>query len=853
MKSKWRRLLWSVAAAFFTLLAVAIVLPFVFGDRIKEVIITELNKSIKTELNVSPDIEVSFLRHFPYASVSFYDVELTGQGDSTAQQFVQAQELAFFFNPFDIISGDYSFHSVYLRDGSVNVYVDENGLANYNIIKSTPDSLKQEPFLLTIQEAVLENMTVQYMSVPAEVDIRTRLEKANLDGSINGKDIQLIIKGKGHSLSVLTASASRELDLPYELNLQLDVKGELGTTTLLPSTISIAKNDIQAQGYYQIAETDSFDFEFEAIGGDIENLIGLVPVEFQDQFEGVDADGEYKFIAQWKGIGKGIENQFIASSLNLQKGQIYHPVVDREIKSLYANVYYSKDFGLTADEATLDIKDLEASFAGESIKGSLKLQGLKNPYVNLSLQGAVYLEALYPYIKEESLTHLSGKLNFNELVVEGPWKDLGNPSSGTIQSSGYLLANKVSAMHLGINYQLPIVDLSFQGKHVGVDTISFKVPGAKVGFSGSLGNLGPYLAQLSGEAEHSGHNLWLDGRIDAHEVDIRTITETFSINQTASAQNSTKKGELKRIFNVQGALAVNIDNLLFDSLHFESVSGKLQLKESQIAFQPLQMLAMNGGLIANGSMTFTENNSLNINTSIAANDLDIVEIFRQTGNFGQTSLTHKHLQGDLNGTVQMNVTWDDYSELNEESLFAQAKITISNGVLSNYEPLLLLSKRFIIDELSEIQFADISNTITVQNRKVSIPEMDIKTDDLALKLGGWHGFDNHIDYTFTIGLKHLLAAKFKKDKPDYREYEVEEGAIQLPIHMYGHLDDPSIELAWKPIGVAIKEEFRGEKGEWQEILCKVEVEKDPNKIERQTYESEPLEEVDFIFDEDGQQ
>jgi hypothetical protein len=96
----------------------------------------------------------------------------------------------------------------------------------------------------------------------------------------------------------------------------------------------------------------------------------------------------------------------------------------------------------------------------------------------------------------------------------------------------------------------------------------------------------------------------------------------------------------------------------------------------------------------------------------------------------------------------------------------------------------------------------------------------------------------------------LLAQKFKKDKPDYRDYEIEEGAIQLPIHMFGYLDDPQIELAWKPIGVAIKEEIKSEKTEWQELLGKAETPKDPNKAEDNHFEDSPLEEIEFLDDDE---
>ena len=77
-------------------------------------------------------------------------------------------------------------------------------------------------------------------------------------------------------------------------------------------------------------------------------------------------------------------------------------------------------------------------------------------------------------------------------------------------------------------------------------------------------------------------------------------------------------------------------------------------------------------------------------------------------------------------------------------------IKIKNGRLKDFEPAKNLSRFADVNELKDLNFSTLSNTIEIKNNTIFIPKMNITTNALSLTLSGSHKFDNYIDYRHLI-------------------------------------------------------------------------------------------------------
>jgi hypothetical protein len=70
--------------------------------------------------------------------------------------------------------------------------------------------------------------------------------------------------------------------------------------------------------------------------------------------------------------------------------------------------------------------------------------------------------------------------------------------------------------------------------------------------------------------------------------------------------------------------------------------------------------------------------------------------------------------------------------------------------------MLALSKFIDVNELKNLKFASLANTLSIKNRIVTIPAMQIQSNALNVDFAGTHNFDNIIDYRLKILLSDLI-------------------------------------------------------------------------------------------------
>ncbi|NJM17021.1 MAG: hypothetical protein HC896_18065 [Bacteroidales bacterium] len=72
--------------------------------------------------------------------------------------------------------------------------------------------------------------------------------------------------------------------------------------------------------------------------------------------------------------------------------------------------------------------------------------------------------------------------------------------------------------------------------------------------------------------------------------------------------------------------------------------------------------------------------------------------FKSFNNFNQNFITSKHIKGRLNGQIDL-VTSFTGGNIDYNTLWSQAAITINQGELNNFEPMQNLSKYLNVNEL----------------------------------------------------------------------------------------------------------------------------------------------------------
>ena len=122
-----------IGIGLVVILSLIFLTPIVFSDKLKEEIKKTANRKLAGEMNYS-DVNVSFFKHFPSLTLSLNDFKLNGSAPFQKERLINAKEVSFGINVWSLIFGkSIKIDEIYLSNSSINIKVNKQGQANYNV------------------------------------------------------------------------------------------------------------------------------------------------------------------------------------------------------------------------------------------------------------------------------------------------------------------------------------------------------------------------------------------------------------------------------------------------------------------------------------------------------------------------------------------------------------------------------------------------------------------------------------------------------------------------------------------------------------------------------------------------
>ena len=158
----------------------------------------------------------------------------------------------------------------------------------------------------------------------------------------------------------------------------------------------------------------------------------------------------------------------------------------------------------------------------------------------------------------------------------------------------------------------------------------------------------------------------------------------------------------------------------------------------------------------------------------------------------------------------------------EKSIISESDITITDGELNQFEPMMSLSRFIDIEDLEKVKFSTIKNTITIKDQQMILPQMDIESSALNLTASGIHQFNGEYEYHVNMVLSDILSGKLKKRKSKRRANEnIEEdkdGRMRLFLLVEGDKDKNKVRYDREAARMERKAGLKNEKKELKQIL-----------------------------------
>ncbi|NLF42963.1 MAG: AsmA-like C-terminal region-containing protein [Bacteroidales bacterium] len=824
MNGKTFGLTWQQWTHFFKLMAISCLiffgsfvilascLVYFNKDIIKNIVVSSVNKNLTTRVDVE-EVDVSFLRSFPFASVYFSNVKAYAtQIDGKDGELLSASTIYLRFRIWDIIKGSYKINELEVNDLNVYPVIDAHGNANYLIWKKSDSPTDSTKFSFNLQRVKLNKASVSYHDYKNNRHIDAFIPHADLRGHFSEAQYDLTL-----NTDVQVKSINWEQSFKLEnKNLSADVSLFVENNNVFH--IHSAKLDYESHLFDIGGLIDNkdkhpyFDLIIESNHLELQRLIGDIPESYSNYFEGFKSRGELDFKASVKGFLSPVSNPLIKADFGIQNGSIAKRGIDFAMKNISFTGSFSNGQRRNLESSQLKIFNFTSLFNNGFLNGKLSVENLESPNIILNINTEADLTELSAFYKPDTLLWAKGRiavsLDFQSRLTR--WSDFSaydfihSKSSGEAKITDVSFALKDSPL----DFNSFNGHFAFSNNDIDIIGLAGKAGSSDFSINGSLINILPYLfvkdQALLVDADFSSNNLNFDELV----------------------KKSSSSGDTTFILSfsdmIRCDLNVKIGALNLRKFNASNIQGQVKLKDKKLVAQNISLNTMDGSLIANGLLDASRSELITISLDGITKEIDIQKLFYQLGNFGQESLKSDNIKGKLTADVQFTSKWSPSLDIDWGSLKTTANIIVKNGELLNYEPMMVLSRFIKVSELQHILFSTLENQIQIQDRLIIIPSMEIKSSALDIRLSGTHSFENVIDYRFQILLSDLLWNKARNAKKENEEFGqvVDDGLgrTTLFIALTGTVDEPI--LKYDRIGVRekIKDDMRKERQSLKEMF-----------------------------------
>ncbi|HEY1115379.1 MAG TPA: AsmA-like C-terminal region-containing protein [Chitinophagaceae bacterium] len=400
-----------------TLLVLLFFLPFLFKDKVLATVKSEMNKSLKAEVEFK-DLSLSFFTHFPKLTVALDDISIKGVDAFSKDTLLAAKSVEASLNLLSVISSDnMEIHGVYLESPRIHVLVNKEGVANWDIVKEDPSeeasSDTTSSLAMSLQKYAIKDGYIFY-----------RDEQAGMQAEITGLDHE----GSGNftddifTLSTSTNAGEASFsyaNIPYlvkaytGIDADIEIDNNKSIYKFQNADLEVNNLKLVGSGFFQFVNDSTYDMDitFNAPSNDFKDILSLVPAIYKNDFKDIKTGGT----ASFKGFVKGrySPQQLPAYDINLgvKDGFFQYPDLPQPVKNIQLAMRLANPDGVM-DHAVVDISKGHLEMGGEPFDFRLVF---KNPetvqYIDAVVKGKLDLANVGRFVKLAEGTKLSGLVN----------------------------------------------------------------------------------------------------------------------------------------------------------------------------------------------------------------------------------------------------------------------------------------------------------------------------------------------------------------------------------------------------------------------------------------------------------
>lgn len=781
-----------------------------YQDIVKDVIKKEIDKRVKPDVYTGIDFTV--FRTFPYATVVFKNTTVKDplQPDSL---LLEARRIYFKIDVIQLLKENYDLKKIEIEEANLNIFTDKKGNVNYDIFKEDQDSVDTE-LSIELKKIALEDVQVTYQNNKSQNRFGFKFLKSTVKGEFDKKNYEMAISGD-FKLNV-SRIGNKPWNLKNKMNadLVLNVASEQEKFSVSNGELKFNAIPLHLDGSLYYGDSKQIDLEMESPAIDIKKLLDDLPEKYTQKLNDYAIEVSPFVKVCLKGPYGSGNNPHITSNFGIENGIITHKKSGIKVKDLAFKGSFNNGEKNNSATSRLRVEQIKGFLDDQEFSGSLTVKNLKNPNIGITTKSRIDVEKIKQFMKLDTLQQVKGQIALNMDFSFSP-ADINNiKPQDFIQGSADGTAS-LDNVSIGFKESETIyTDLSGKFEFTSTDVLIKDLKGfinKKNDFHirGYMENLLPFLF-FSDQRMH----IIADLKSQYLSLD-DLLTESKENEQKAEYKVSLPE-------DISFNFDANIKELDFRRFHGKKIDGNIKMTGNKVILENLNFNGMGGSVKARGNVKLTDKNDVDVQGKAYFDNVEIRKVFYQLENFNQEGLTHKSISGRLTSDFTFRAKFNENLKPIGKTFNATADVLINDGKLVNYKPLEDLSRFIKVEDLSNIEFGTLKNTITVKDEKFIIPRMKIKSNVADIKLAGSHTFHNKIDYHLELLLSDLLSREACENKKENSKFgRIKDDGLhrtKLFLKVGGTTENPEFTYDTQGLKKKFKKDMKKEKTELKQLL-----------------------------------
>lgn len=800
---KFFKFIFGLFLFFLILIISGVGLVYFYEDEVKNIIVGELNKNLKSEVKVDPkNIDLTLIKTFPECALQFKNVlMLEALNRKNRDTLIFAENISLLFNVKDLWNKNYTIHKITITKANCKLQVTKAGEANYIFWNKSANEQVKDSLNFALESIELNNVNVQYKNAKQKIRTALVIDRSSFSGKFN--DVNYTLRTEGNALlsylQINKSSVLKNKNIKYDF----DVFINNSNYTFTKADLSLNEMFFAIEGDLNYKDSlQSSNLSFKGKNIDIASVLSLLPEQYADRIKEYDSDGD--FFADGKIIYENGKTTNINVEFGIKNATVTYKPKNTQLKKLNLQ----GKLNIKDKESFLNLQNISAELGANTFNGSCLITNLKDPYLNLSANVNTQLEELNSFWPIDTLQYVSGTIEL-KASIQGPLSEMKQSVfSPNIKAEGTANLKNIKTKFKGKENEINISEGNFvlSNRNVSITNFNLVVGTSDVKLTGELPEFLNYL---------------FDAKMPL-QINADLKSENLVLEDILYFNQST--GEAKKINipeNLSFNLRTSIAKLSFSKFEAENLTGEIDIKNQRLVIKELELNTMDGkGKLNAFADASGENILITVNAELS--NINISKLFLECNNFGQNTLNEKHLKGFATSTIDISGEWDKTLKANLKSITANGSLTVDRGELMNFKPLENLSKYIEVQELRDIKFSALQSSFDIKNSVITIPKTTIKNSALNVELWGKHSFNNEIEYHIQLLISELIASKKRANKEldeelSFVEHDPE-NRRSVFILMTGTVDNPIIKYDRKGLRQKIGSDLKAEKQNLKQLL-----------------------------------